>query len=1066
MADQHGGGTKADGGRGIRRPRGAGAPVRSASRAPDFYPSVFAAAGLAIWSIEGADDLADASPELAQLVGVEPGRQSLGALIEALAVDNDVVRLRAAVAEARASGRSDAIIHHVVNASGGLRLLRTTFSKAGRGARGKYAVLAATQEISDIVGVGELSRRRILQVAESTRRSPGPVAMFDGAGRYVAASPEWVRLGDLVGRDYLGRNLQDLRDDVPARVLDLHRRAAAGENLIAPDERLVGADGVPHWLQCEYRPVTAIDGSVLGYLIHGHDISPLVEARRDAQENAERLGLALHAARAGVHVVDYTARTFWCSPEFVRLVGRTMTFEEASNDAWPMTHPDDVERVREQVALGRDKARPDTLEMRVVLPSGDVRWVEHQTQVTHDADGRPVKAVSLVVDIDSRKRQELALLEARTQAQASAERLSLALDAASAGVFETDFANRTFWCSPEFTEIIGRTMTFDEAAQRVWHNVHPDDRGYVNSVVEKALASHQVTPYETRLVLPSGESRWIEMSAVVHMTGDGRPSKVVGLILDIDARKRQELALEETRQAAQTSADRLKIALAAGQAGVFETDFKKKTFWCSPQFAEIMGRKLTFEEASRRSWPMTHPEDADAVAGKVANSKGYRGFGVVQSRVILPSGEIRWVDTCAELHRDANGDLEKVVGLILNIDERKRQELALVEAERAAQAAAEAKSQFLANMSHEIRTPMNGVLGVLHLLDREPLSPWARNLLNEALGCGQMLAQLLNDVIDFSKIEAGRLELSPEPLNVSDMLNSVVGLLRPQAEAKGLQLRASALGADGWILVDPVRIRQALFNLIGNAVKFTTKGYVDVRLYIRHDGEGAKRVRFEVQDTGVGIAEAAQPLLFQRFHQADGSTARQFGGSGLGLAITRTLAEMMGGEVGFVSREGEGSTFWFDVPAPSVNPAAEVAVANTTSALGGLKILVVEDNATNRLVASKILEGLGAIVETAEDGVFGVEAVQAAAYDLVLMDIQMPRMDGMEATRRIRDLDGPVSKIPVIGLTANALAHQRPAYIAAGMDGLAAKPISPAALLAEISRVLNGADCAETSVAV
>ncbi len=195
--------------------------------------------------------------------------------------------------------------------------------------------------------------------------------------------------------------------------------------------------------------------------------------------------------------------------------------------------------------------------------------------------------------------------------------------------------------------------------------------------------------------------------------------------------------------------------------------------------------------------------------------------------------------------------------------------------------------------------------------------------------------------------------------------------------------------------------------------------------------------------------------LFQRFHQADGSTAREFGGSGLGLAITRTLAEMMGGEVGFISREGEGSTFWFDVPAPAaVVPEARLAVASL-AALDGLRVLVVEDNPTNRLVATKILEGLGAVVETAADGVYGLEAIQSGSYDLVLMDVQMPRMDGVEATRCIRQLDSPWSRLPIIGLTANALSHQRTDYLAAGMNGVASKPISPPALLAEIARVLS-----------
>jgi signal transduction histidine kinase/ActR/RegA family two-component response regulator len=420
---------------------------------------------------------------------------------------------------------------------------------------------------------------------------------------------------------------------------------------------------------------------------------------------------------------------------------------------------------------------------------------------------------------------------------------------------------------------------------------------------------------------------------------------------------------------------------------------------------------------------------------------------------------MRWVDTCAELHWAEDGSLEKVVGMVLNIEERKQQELALIEAQRAAEAAAEAKSQFLANMSHEIRTPMNGVMGVLHLLEKEPLSSEGHTLLDEAQACGQMLAQLLNDVIDFSKIEAGRMELDTEALDPARLLHSVTHMLGPQAEAKGLKIITRVEGQLGWIVGDPVRLRQALFNLIGNAVKFTSEGKIEVRLVVRDAGPGQKRLRFEVEDTGVGIPEVAHQHLFQRFHQADGSTARRFGGSGLGLAITRSLAELMDGEVGFSSIEGKGSTFWLDVPAPAALAAIPAAVPDAGFApLSALRVLVVEDNPTNRLVAGKILEGLGASVATAADGALGVEAAAAERFDLVLMDVQMPHMDGIEATRRIRALHGPEALTPIIGLTANAMAHQRTAYLEAGMDGVASKPISPADLIAEIARVLNATE--------
>jgi CheY-like chemotaxis protein len=338
-------------------------------------------------------------------------------------------------------------------------------------------------------------------------------------------------------------------------------------------------------------------------------------------------------------------------------------------------------------------------------------------------------------------------------------------------------------------------------------------------------------------------------------------------------------------------------------------------------------------------------------------------------------------------------------------------------------------------------------MGVLHLLKSEGLSEDGRSLLGEALSCGQMLAELLNDVIDFSKIEAGRLELTCEPVDPTTLVGGVVRLLEPQARSKGLQLIVDADPALGWMRSDPVRLRQALFNLVGNAVKFTEQGHVVVRC--RRADAGV--LRFEVEDTGVGIAPSAQARLFERFNQADASTTRKFGGSGLGLAITRRLAEMMNGQVGFTSIEGRGSTFWLEVRA-EVSEALDATPEPALALLDGVRVLVVEDNATNRLIATRLLENLGASVETAVDGYLGVEAAARGGFDLILMDIQMPGIDGLEAARRIRALGGAPAATPIVALTANVLSHQRKAYLDAGMDGVVGKPISPGDLIREISR--------------
>ena len=912
---------------------------------------------------------------------------------------------------------------------------------------------------------GDFAEVRLEQMRRATVVSQGPSVLFDRDGVCRAMSPAWELAAGWPGGTGLGKRFDELLPAITAEARAFHLRVFEGGALLnEQEEAYVDAEGRVRWIQCEYRPFKALGDDVIGYVVHGRDVSVLVAARREAQLGAERLKMALEAARAGVFEIDYEARAFWCSPEFEALIGRPMNFEEACGGAWPMIHAGDVQRVRALVDSSPDPNATEAVETRIRLPDGAVRWIQVQVKLQRRADGSASKLTGLVIDIDARKRQELAMNWMRREAHESAERLSLALESAHAGVFETDFQNRTFWCSPELTEILGRTPSWAEASQKVWPVIHQDDREAMLQSVETALRTLKIEPLETRIVRPDGEVRWVDLRSVVHKDTAGATSKVVGVMIDIDARKRQELALIDARQEAQRNADRLKVALNAGQAGVFETNFRERTFWASPEMLRIVERELTFEEAAG-VWPNIHPEDAVRVQAAIEANRGNPEEARCEWRVRLANGGWRWIEARAQPIHDAEGRFEKLVGVILDIDARKRQELALAEAQQAAEAAAEAKSRFLANMSHEIRTPMNGVLGVLHLLQNERLSDEGQTLLGEARACGQMLAQLLNDVIDFSKIEAGRLELSPEPLDPVRLLDSVVGMLRPQAEAKGLRLEARVEGEAGWIMADPVRLRQALFNLIGNAVKFTGEGRVEARLAVA-DEAGAPRLRFEIEDTGVGIAEAAQQHLFQRFHQVDGSSARQFGGSGLGLAITRSLARMMGGEVGFTSREGLGSTFWFDVPAQAAEPPANEEDAGPSLSarpLQGLNILVVEDNPTNRLVAGKILEGLGAEVATAADGALGVEATVRGVYDLVLMDIQMPHMDGVEATRQIRKLGGAAGSRPIIGLTANAMAHQRAAYIEAGMDGVASKPISPSDLVAEIVRVLNAHSAAETA---
>jgi two-component system sensor histidine kinase/response regulator len=537
-----------------------------------------------------------------------------------------------------------------------------------------------------------------------------------------------------------------------------------------------------------------------------------------------------------------------------------------------------------------------------------------------------------------------------------------------------------------------------------------------------------------------------------------------------------ELKAEQMRDQEELRATRARLdrVTRGTNDGLWERDLTRNTLWVSDRYAEML--RFNREELLQHTdlaLGQNHPDDVMVLLSACEEHFAHRTPSIdVELRKRTKDGEWRWMRTRGVCEYDSAGKPISISGSMQDINEHKQYQQALIEATEAAAAASRAKSEFLANMSHEIRTPMNGVIGMTELLLETPLNSVQTDYCETARDSAKALLTVINDILDFSKIEAGKIELERIDMNIRDTVEDVTRLLAIQAHAKGIEITATVDPAIPISLSgDANRLRQVLINLGGNAVKFTPSGEVCIEMQLLGEDTRGSLVRCEIRDSGIGIPADRLASLFMPFTQADASTTRRFGGTGLGLSIVKHLVSLMGGEAGVISAEGEGSTFWFTArfgtasrtshpPIDTeIGKGRQPAMANSSAimhrSINQPRVLLAEDNLVNQKVACRTLEGLGFRVDVAADGSAAVEAWATGQYDAILMDCQMPTMDGYEATREIRARELPGHRIPIIALTAHAMKGADAECTAAGMDAHLTKPIDRALLRACLERYVG-----------
>ncbi|WP_158643124.1 PAS domain S-box protein [Pseudoduganella lurida] len=908
----------------------------------------------------------------------------------------------------------------------------------------------------------ELAERN--QLAAVLEAMPGGILVADRSGRVRQVNAAAARSFGYPNGEMAGLSMELLVPEVMRSAPGLPRELFSRPNLPGRVLTARRGDG-SHFPAMVHLAPLEMAGQALS-VVSVRDLTQRQRTEQALQASSERYRLIVQTATEGIWMTDANELTSFVNPTMARMLG----YGPDEMLGRPMRDFLDEDGIA-QLARQNQRRQPGQAEQgdaRFYRKDLSTMWGLVSTTQISGENGAPAGTLAMITDITDRRLAEVALRN-------SGQRMASVFNAVTNGLVVLNGEGVILECNAAAVRLLGAASA---SGARPWPGVHEDGRPFADGEhpVLRALASGQsVRDVVMGVQGPNGVT-WLSVNAEPMRDALGAATMAVASLTDITERQHNEEALRRGEQ-------RLQEIIQMMPVGMFLKSPDGRMFRMNPA-AE---RQLGYSLADLHEGSYLHLHSPAELAEFLRRDREAFARGDLidyEQSVYNPRlRQHRQLRTFKKPVYDERGAPSYLICMSLDITDSKRAEGALLElnehleervaqrtaqldqAKQVAEEASQAKGRFLANMSHEIRTPMNGVIGMAHLALKTDLDPRQRDYLEKIRFAGEHLLRIIDDILDISKIEAGKLAIERTDFALADVIATLHTVVADEAAARGLLLAVDvAPDVPAMLRGDPLRLGQVLINYTSNAIKFSQHGTVGVRVRLLEaekdnaGNDGGCLLRFDVSDEGIGLSTEEIGRLFQSFQQADPSTTRAYGGTGLGLAICKQLAQLMGGAVGVTSTPGAGSTFWFTarLEVPGSTAAAVPAPAPATARLAPLqdaRLLLVEDNTFNQQIAQEMLEEAGAQVQVAGNGAEALERLRSAPFDCVLMDVQMPVMDGLEATRRIR-ADARLAGLRVLAMTATATSEDRARCLAAGMDDFIAKPIVPALMVRTIAAQL------------